>query len=135
MQREYKLEVDVQQYVKLTNRPYLMDVIYHWSKYMGIDDSDFVKLVRVVDKGRWKWRLKLLGHMDKPEDIFKVESVAYCVVIPWYHILHANINLEMIVEQSNAGENARYLQVHEEYVFKHKEEFILAYDDRNTWQK
>ena len=39
------------------------------------------------------------------------------------------MNLGMIVEQSNARENERYLQIHEEHVFKHKEEFILACDD------
>jgi len=32
VQRECKLEVDIEQYVESTNRPHLMDVIYHWSK-------------------------------------------------------------------------------------------------------
>lgn len=32
VQRECKLEVDIEQYVESTTRPHLMDVIFHWSK-------------------------------------------------------------------------------------------------------
>ena len=42
VQRECKLEVNVEEYVEATVRPYVMDVIYCWSKvyyYMSSRDS------------------------------------------------------------------------------------------------
>lgn len=44
IQRECKLDIDVEEYVEATSRPYLMDVIYCWSK-----GASFAEVIEMTD--------------------------------------------------------------------------------------
>ncbi|RZC56869.1 hypothetical protein C5167_015750 [Papaver somniferum] len=75
IQRECKLEVDVEEYVESTARPYMMDVIYCWSKgatfaevieMTDIFEGSIIRLARRLDEflNQLKAAAKAVGEVD-----------------------------------------------------------------------